>query len=187
MALFDRIVDGDGNVAHSDGSIVKCVPDVCDDVQVNDELRKMLLIEESDSYELYDDAAREQFIFQLFQLICIGGAICQYEDNVRAYIEMTRAMYRELLVARKNKHTSKIEVASHVLRVTALKCTIAVEADNKTKTNKKPLTKKQLMKQKHLNHLFPASDGCEHNRCFVMIDTVKRHVVYLNFPFLSFW
>ena len=57
----------------------------------------MLLIEDSDNYEIYSDAERDQFLFRLFKHLCIGGQVCQFEDNVQPYIDVTRSIYKDLI------------------------------------------------------------------------------------------
>ena len=58
---------------------------------------KMLLVEDSDNYDTYSAAEREEFLFQLFRHICLGGALCQYEDSVEPYLEITKLIYKDLV------------------------------------------------------------------------------------------
>jgi hypothetical protein len=46
---------------------------------VSDELRLLLLVEDSKHAELYSSEERSTLLFRLFELLCIGGACCQYE------------------------------------------------------------------------------------------------------------
>ena len=58
-------------------SIVKCYDEMCGDIVVSDELRKMLLLEESDNYAVYSEKERSEFLFQIFKHVCLGGSVCQ--------------------------------------------------------------------------------------------------------------
>ena len=58
---------------------------------------QMLLLEDSDNYDLYNDSERAEFLFCLFKHICLGGAVCQYEDNVQVYLDTTKLLYKDLV------------------------------------------------------------------------------------------
>jgi hypothetical protein len=53
-------------------------------MQVSDELRRLLLVEDSEHADLYSSEERSTLLFRLFELLCIGGACCQYEVRSRA-------------------------------------------------------------------------------------------------------
>lgn len=57
----------------------------------------MLLLEESDNYDIYSDLERNQFLFRLFKHLCIGGQVCQFEDNVQPYVDVTKSIYKDLI------------------------------------------------------------------------------------------
>ena len=57
----------------------------------------MLLLEDSDDYDLYSDTEREEFLFCLFKHLCLGGTLCQYEDELEAYLKTTKLIYKDLL------------------------------------------------------------------------------------------
>lgn len=66
----------------------------------------MLLVDDSDHYCLYDDSEREEFLFNIFKHICLGGKLCQYEDNIDAYLDITKQIYKDLI--RLVKHFFKV-------------------------------------------------------------------------------
>ncbi|XP_013418162.1 uncharacterized protein C11orf70 homolog [Lingula anatina] len=117
MVFFDRLVD-EGIIRES-GQIMKCFDDYYDDITVSDELRKMLLIEDSDNYEAYSSAERDEFLFRIFKHICLGGQVCQYEDEVKPYLDMTKNIYKDLVSVQKDPSTKELKVVSQVLQVTA--------------------------------------------------------------------
>lgn len=60
-------------------------------------LLQMLLLDDSDNYCTFSDSDRDEFLFQLFKFVCLGGEICQYEDNVDAYLNITKQIYKDLI------------------------------------------------------------------------------------------
>lgn len=48
-------------------------------LQVSDELRDMLLNPDSDNAELYSSDERAQLLFCIFEHLCLGGAVNQFE------------------------------------------------------------------------------------------------------------
>lgn len=57
----------------------------------------MLLDEECPEYNLYLKDEREEFIFRIFQMLVLGGILCQYEDVLNPYLEVTKAIYKDLV------------------------------------------------------------------------------------------
>ena len=57
----------------------------------------MLLLEDSDNYEMYTDEEREELLMRLFKHVCLGGPVCQFEDGVKPYLDTTKALYKELV------------------------------------------------------------------------------------------
>lgn len=57
----------------------------------------MLLDEECDQYGLYATEERQEFIFRIFELLALGGSLCQYEEEAKPYLDVTRRIYKELV------------------------------------------------------------------------------------------
>lgn len=57
----------------------------------------MLLDEECPQYNLYLKDEKEEFIFRIFQLLILGGVLCQYEDILDPYLEVTKSIYKDLI------------------------------------------------------------------------------------------
>jgi hypothetical protein len=70
-------------------------------IQIEDELRRCLLDEDSENYYLFDDEERAEFIFQLFTVTTIGGPLCQYENEIEPYFETTKTIYKDLVAIKK--------------------------------------------------------------------------------------
>ncbi|XP_018427469.1 PREDICTED: uncharacterized protein C11orf70 homolog, partial [Nanorana parkeri] len=95
MSLFDCLCAA--NIVRESGYISKCLDEYVDDFMISDELRKVLLVEDSDKFDIFSPSDREQFIFLLFKHLCLGGAVCQFEDVIDPYLDTTKSMYKELL------------------------------------------------------------------------------------------
>ncbi|XP_051500136.1 cilia- and flagella-associated protein 300 [Apus apus] len=117
MSFFDRLYSE--GVVRETGIIVKCYDDYYDDILISDELRKVLLLEDSEHYDLFSQLDREEFLFCLFKHLCIGGALCQFEDVVGPYLETTKALYKDLVSVQKDPETKEISIISTVFRVSA--------------------------------------------------------------------
>ncbi|XP_037231615.1 cilia- and flagella-associated protein 300 [Falco biarmicus] len=117
MSFFDRLYSE--GVVRETGDIVKCYDDYYDDILISDELRKVLLLEDSDHYDLFSQSDREEFLFCLFKHLCIGGTLCQFEDVVDPYLQTTKALYKDLVSVQKNPETKEIHIISTVFRVSA--------------------------------------------------------------------
>lgn len=57
----------------------------------------MLLDEESEEYNLYSKEERNEFMFQIFQILVLGGILCQYEDTLEPYLDVTKNIYKDLI------------------------------------------------------------------------------------------
>ncbi|XP_059035131.1 cilia- and flagella-associated protein 300 isoform X1 [Mustela lutreola] len=117
MSFFNRLYNE--NIVRDSGHIVKCLDSFCDPFPVSDELRKVLLVEDSEKYGIFSQPDREEFLFCLFKHLCLGGALCQYEDVLPPYLQTTKLLYKDLVSVRKNPQTKKIQITSSVFKVTA--------------------------------------------------------------------
>ncbi|GFQ88613.1 cilia- and flagella-associated protein 300 [Trichonephila clavata] len=114
--IFDRIYDR--GIVLQDGTIRKCFEEYVNDIVIADELRNMLLMEESDNYYLYEEMERKEFLFRIFQHFCLGGSLNQYEDNIEPYFLMAKTLYKDLICVRKTGTQKKITIMSKVYKVT---------------------------------------------------------------------
>ncbi|KAL4696907.1 hypothetical protein H8959_002605 [Pygathrix nigripes] len=117
MSFFHRLYDED--IVRDSGHIVKCLDSFCDPFPISDELRRVLLVEDSEKYEIFSQPDREEFLFCLFKHLCLGGALCQYEDVISPYLETAKLIYKDLVSVRKNPQTKKIQITSSVFKVSA--------------------------------------------------------------------
>ena len=54
-------------------------------------------MEESESYEIFSESDRDELLFKLFTHLCLGGAVCQYEDDIQPYIDTAKNIYKDLV------------------------------------------------------------------------------------------
>ncbi|KAJ3114440.1 hypothetical protein HK100_001660 [Physocladia obscura] len=145
LAFFDRLTTIAGVVRH-DGSIKKCLDEYHDSFVVGDELRALLLMPENEHYDTYSEADRQEFVFHLFKALCLGGRLCQYEDEIEPYLTATKKLYKDLISVTKQ---------NGVLRVSSL-------------------VYKILKVDSSVSPLFPKQHP--QNFCYLSIDPNKRHV-----------
>ncbi|KAM4047458.1 cilia- and flagella-associated protein 300 [Anomaloglossus baeobatrachus] len=117
MSLFDRLQKE--NIVKESGYISKCLDEYVDDFVVSDELRKVLLLEDSEKYEIFSPSDRQEFLFLLFKHLCLGGSVCQFEDTVDPYLQITKSIYKELLSVQKDPETNQITIISSIFKVLA--------------------------------------------------------------------
>ena len=75
MRFFDRLATSE--VVRESGSIKKCFDEVCGDFIISDELRKLLLLEDSDHYYVYSDEERDELLFRILKHLALGGPVNQ--------------------------------------------------------------------------------------------------------------
>ncbi|KAM4849302.1 cilia- and flagella-associated protein 300 isoform X1 [Urocitellus parryii] len=147
MSFFNRLYDED--IVRDNGHIVKCLDSFCDPFLISDELRKVLLVEDSEKYEVFRQPDREEFLFCLFKHLCLGGSLCQYEDVLKPYLETTKLIYKDLVSVRKHPQTKKIQITSSIFKVTAYDST---------------------------GVCYPSTKNHEQTFSYFIVDPIKRHV-----------
>ncbi|EGF83953.1 hypothetical protein BATDEDRAFT_84667 [Batrachochytrium dendrobatidis JAM81] len=146
LDFFDRLLTN--GIVRSNGQITKCMDEYHDSFLVADNLRKCLLMPEFDLYDLFSPDDRREFIFHVFQAMCLGGRLCQYENDLEPYLQVTKKLYKDLITVVKDPLTNKLKVASFIYKITQVKSSVS--------------------------QLFPL----EHpqNFCYVSIDPMRRHI-----------
>ncbi|XP_052218948.1 cilia- and flagella-associated protein 300-like isoform X1 [Dreissena polymorpha] len=154
MAFFDRLY---GSVVRDTGYLHKCFDEFVEDFTISDELRKMLLSEESDHVDLYSDSEKNEFLFRLFRHVCLGGQICQYEDKIDPYLNFTKSLYKDLVSVQKNAETKDLNITSSVFKIQAM------DKDGEV--------------------FYPSSKRHEQTFSYLIVDPLKRHVIVLYHQF----
>ena len=152
MEFFDRLYldpssEGPGLVRKS-GQICGCFEDMYHEMCVGDELRKMFVSDESDHMGIYSESEMNEFIYHLLKLVCLGGALNQYEDTVQPYFDVVLFLYRNLINVVKDG-SDNIRTSSVVYRVTGYKGDKLV---------------------------FPSVHYHPQNICYAIVDPYQKHV-----------
>uniref|UniRef100_A0A8C4W718 Cilia- and flagella-associated protein 300 n=1 Tax=Gopherus evgoodei TaxID=1825980 RepID=A0A8C4W718_9SAUR len=121
-----------------------------------DEFVKVLLLEDSDHFDLFSQSNREEFLFCLFKHLCLGGTLCQFEDVLGPYLETTKALYKDLVSVQKDPVTKEIIVTSTVFKVSAYD-------EN--------------------GMCYPSTKSHEQTFAYLIVDPLKRHVHVLYHSF----
>ncbi|XP_015172855.1 PREDICTED: uncharacterized protein C11orf70 homolog [Polistes dominula] len=119
MSFFDKLRNPDNGIISISGVIRKRYDSEIHDFLVSDKLREMLLDEESEQYNLYTKDERNEFIFCIFQMLVLGGSLCQYEDTLEPYLTITKRMYKDLIRVEKRKNSEELSISTIVLKVIA--------------------------------------------------------------------
>jgi hypothetical protein len=146
------------------GYIRKCIDEDFDGILVQDELRRAMLTPDGEGSSEHacalPAATRAELLFQLFRLLVVGGAMAQPDEYVAAYTASTKQLYKELVSVYRAAASGKVTVATHAFEVTGLGAGGA-------------------------RALFPQTSS--HNRCYVMIEPLKKTATVLYLPFAPFW
>ncbi|XP_058804305.1 cilia- and flagella-associated protein 300-like [Phymastichus coffea] len=159
-SFFDKLLDPANKIVRDSGLINKQCDTYVDGFTISDKLRGMLLDEECDQYNLYSAKEREEFIFRIFEMLILGGALCQYEDELKPYLDVTKKIYKELVRVRKQEESCDLSIGTTVLQVVA--------------------------KDSQGEAFFPANPGHRQNIGFLLIDGSGRQITTLLHQFGSF-
>ena len=140
------------------GYIKKDFDEYVEDIQVSDKLKQALLMEESEYYCAFSEEIRKEFLFHIFKRIVVGGSLCQYEDTIYEYLNMTKNFYKDLVSASKDPDSKEIYIRSTVLEITD------IEKQNIFKTKNHP-----------------------QNFFYVIIDPYQRCVHLWYHKWVAFW
>ncbi|XP_063241714.1 cilia- and flagella-associated protein 300-like [Bacillus rossius redtenbacheri] len=157
MTAFEPLTDPRNGVVSPGGRIVGCPQVVVDGFLVADHLREVLLDPESERYHIIPDTLRQEFIFRIFQFLCLGGQWCQYEDDIQPYLDTTKMLYKDLVRVRKDAATDEVCVTSVVLRVAA--------------------------KDSRGLAFYPRNPGHVQNFAYLVVDPVRRRVTAFHHQF----
>uniref|UniRef100_H2ZFX6 Cilia- and flagella-associated protein 300 n=1 Tax=Ciona savignyi TaxID=51511 RepID=H2ZFX6_CIOSA len=151
LNFFDKLKE-EGIVRES-GAICKCFDEFYEGVTISDELRKMILLEDSDNFECYNEMERKEYIFKLFSHLVIGGPICQFEDNIQPYLDVTKSLYKDLVCVQRNSETKEMMVMTKAYKV-------------------------KIMDLKG-NTVYPSEQEHDQTFAYLTVDPLKRHVTLL--------
>ncbi|VDM21109.1 unnamed protein product [Hydatigera taeniaeformis] len=150
MDIFNRCI---GTVAHKTGRIKSCFEEYYESLVISDCLERALYIQGSEFYDLFNEAEREEFLFRLFKHIVTGGELSQPNEDLRAYTNFVKNLYRDLVSVQKIHDSEKVRVVSLVYDVRAM-------SNNRT--------------------VYPSGKVHVNTFAYLIVDPVKRHVFALS-------
>ncbi len=157
MDLFDAMYEND-LVTLDTGYIHQDYDTYVEDITVSDKLKQALLVEDSEPYSVFSQDQRDEFLFHIFKRIVIGGSLCQYENTVEPYLEMTKDFYKDIVSAAKEPETNKIYIRSVPVEI------LSIEKSNLYKIKNHP-----------------------QNFFYVVIDPYQRYVHLWYHNWVPFW
>ena len=119
MDFFDRLEAYD-IISSVGGQIRGCFEEYFDGVQCGDKLREVLLNPDSENASAYKESEKLELIYILFRLLVIGGSMCQPDDKVARYLDMTKGFYRDLLTVYKDASSGDIIVSGKVFKISTV-------------------------------------------------------------------
>jgi hypothetical protein len=157
LDIFDCLYEND-IVTPETGYIHQDYDINVDDFIVSDKLRQSLIVEDSESYLTFDNEKRDEFLFHIFKRIVLGGSLCQNEEKIDPYLDMTKFFYKDLVSAAKDPDSGKIYIRSIPIEI------LDVEGNN-------------LYRNKyHIQNFF-----------YVVIDPYQRYVHLWYHNWVPFW
>jgi len=115
MELFDVLYES--KLCSSSNYIQKDYEDYFEEIHICDKLKQSLLLEDSEFYSIFNEKIRKEFLFHIFKIISIGGSLCQFEDYVTDYLNVTKCFYKDLVSAEKCSITGDLMIKSYVLEI----------------------------------------------------------------------
>ena len=119
MTFFDRLIEA--GAIHESGSIKKRMDEDYHGVTICDCLREALICPEEGSMiysDLFTENDKKELLYKLLKFITTGGPLCQHEDKWDAYLETTKALYKDLVVVTKANDGKTVNVVSSSFFIT---------------------------------------------------------------------
>ena len=169
MNFFDKLVEHN-IVVESYGYIKKCMDEDFKGVLVSDKLREMFANPDSENAYVFKNEEKKEFIYQLLQVLAIGGGMCQPEESIGGYMDMCKLLYKDLCSVFKNSKTGQIEIGSQIFMI-----------DNivKDHDSKKPYTYPLFTMNGYEKYPY--------SKCFVIVNNNKREVTLMVNDWKPFW
>eukprot|EP00039_Didymoeca_costata_P033466 m.42496 g.42496 ORF g.42496 m.42496 type:complete len:278 (-) comp9886_c0_seq2:175-1008(-) len=146
MAFFDRLYEC--GAIRKNGHMCGCFPEYLDNgFTINQEVGKVILMEDSDHYDMFSSEERQELLFRIFQHLTLGGPLNQYEDEVGPYFDTVKAFYKSLVSVGKDPKSGDIKVNSMACK---------------------------LEKTEGLLDFFPQSIDHPQNFCYLIINPIRR-------------
>ena len=107
---------------HGETGSIRGAPDEwVDGIQCSNKLRLALLWEDDENYEeVHQEKYQNEFIFNLFQFLILGGSMNQYDDDVTEYLTETKNLYKDLVTVAKDQETGDVKTQCFVFKINGI-------------------------------------------------------------------
>lgn len=117
LDMFDRLVNDE--IVREGGSIARCA-DVYlpGGVTVANHLRTLFMVGEDDNdfFDVFDEGDKREFLYHIMWRLVTGGSLCQWDDEFEPYRDLTRSVYKDMVVVGRNADED-LEVQSLVYQI----------------------------------------------------------------------
>jgi hypothetical protein len=73
--------------------------------------------EDSENAYLFKEADKNQYIYHIFKLFSIGGSMCQPDNNLERYFNLTKGLYKDSLTVYRDSKTEQVAVSGRVYKI----------------------------------------------------------------------
>lgn len=156
---FDRLKDEHVRILAPTGAIKPSLDEQFDGATSWNRLTDMFLNEYSENAHCFDEEESKELILKILKMVCVGGALCQPEENIEKYLTILKLLYKEMVSVEREESSGKIQVTSRAYAINGL------DAGHRG--------------------LFAKDNS--NNACYITVDANTRTLCYLSFSFLPYW
>lgn len=100
----------------SKGQLMGCFDEDIEGILVQDKLRQALANDDNNS-DIISPDVRNEFLYQILKMVCVGGSMCQAETNFQKYKDTARDLYKDLVSI--ERVLDEVKVTSSVFHIDA--------------------------------------------------------------------
>lgn len=146
----------------------------------------MFLDEESQGYNLYNEFEKREFIYRVLKLLVLGGSLCQYEDRIQPYLEVTKSLYKDL-IRYKYRHKLIVVWKTIVTRFFLYVYFRVIKKPNSEELAIGTLVMEVIAKDHHGEAFFPKNPSNKQNVGFVLVDGLSRGITTILHQYNSWF
>lgn len=150
-----------------------------------------MINEDSENAGVFTESEKSELIFQLFQMLVIGGAMSQPDDEVARYMDFTKKLYKSVLTVYRSVSMNYLLNYLYYYAEPVKYC--CSESSAGTEAEGEPVIRIAGKAFAVTNvaglNMFPKAVAADHvaNSLIFLIDNKKKHVLVIQKSFSSFW
>jgi hypothetical protein len=118
----------------------------------------MLVNPESENTEIYSTEEKNELLYHLFKLFAVGGSMCQPQDQIERYLEVTKEFYKDLVTVYRDSKSGEVKISGKVFQLNSIAgVDMYVETDS------------------------------PHNLIYIVVEPLGKTITVLKKDFKSFW